>query len=687
MKILILTDKMDIGGAETHIYTLICELYKRGECVTLISSGGVYAENLKDIGIRCLYAPLDKRNAGALQKSAKIIKKEFNRHDIIHAHTRFTAFLSKRIRGDKKYPPIVTTAHLNFPLFPFGPFAYWGDRTLAVSYDIKDYLCKNYKISDKKIIQTKNSIDTSLFAPSESRKKIIIHTSRIDKGRALTAFMLVEIAEKLIEEYPDFRILIVGSGNRYESLLKLAEKTNKKIGFPAVIIAGARSDIHKIIKYGYMFIGVSRSALEGMAAGLPTIICGDEGYGGIVNEFNFEMLAKTNFCARKLEKPIPDILLKDIKYLIKNKEFSEHIGSFSRKRIEEDYTPECMADDAIRCYQKTNSKPRILLVGFFGYNNLGDEETLNSAVDMLIAKGIRSISILSAKNFYKSKCGVKIKIYDRMNPSKIAEAVNSSDIVILCGGNLLQNETSTRSLIYYSRIIFYAKSKSRHIYMLSSGFGNITGALGNRILRKSIEACDFCGCRTEYDFNIANKYTDKAKIMPDLCFLMAERSFSEPKTHFSWILSKSSKIQPSEIKKIEKLRELKPMIIMLYKSEDSEKANIFKKHGIPFFTAHSFDKFAELLKNSAFTICDRLHGAIFSILCHTPAYITEDNCKKRAFSDEITSRCNNRKNIILPYNISAVADKKEIGVQDSDFEYVIKGLKSDIKDAAKDLFN
>ena len=42
MKILMLADKMDIGGAETHIITLIEELIKRGIDVTLVSNGGVY---------------------------------------------------------------------------------------------------------------------------------------------------------------------------------------------------------------------------------------------------------------------------------------------------------------------------------------------------------------------------------------------------------------------------------------------------------------------------------------------------------------------------------------------------------------------------------------------------------------------------------------------------------------------
>ena len=48
MKILILTDRLDVGGAETHIALLARELIKDGHEVTVASSGGAIAERLKN---------------------------------------------------------------------------------------------------------------------------------------------------------------------------------------------------------------------------------------------------------------------------------------------------------------------------------------------------------------------------------------------------------------------------------------------------------------------------------------------------------------------------------------------------------------------------------------------------------------------------------------------------------------
>ena len=51
MKILILTDRLEIGGAETHIAQLAQELAMRGEQVIVASSGGRIADRLEKQGI------------------------------------------------------------------------------------------------------------------------------------------------------------------------------------------------------------------------------------------------------------------------------------------------------------------------------------------------------------------------------------------------------------------------------------------------------------------------------------------------------------------------------------------------------------------------------------------------------------------------------------------------------------
>ena len=686
MKILIATDGMNIGGAETHVFTLINELRKKGADVTLISQDGVYSEILKKSGIKHVSAPLNKRDPISIQRSKKILAREMKRADIVHSHTRFTSHLAKSIRGNSHYPKIVTTAHLNFPLFPFGAFAYWGDGTLAVSEDIRKYLEINYAIKKEDVILTKNAIDLNVYQKASGTAKLIIHTSRIDAGRSKTAFLLVSAAKELLRAHSEWRILIVGSGNHFDRLSKAVLKTNEYLGFEGVTLNGPSSDIPGILTYGGIFVGVSRSALEGMAAGLPTIVCGDEGYGGIVNNENFSLLSHTNFCARGLDGPNETALLRDLNILISDSTLRSKLGAFVREKIESLYPAEALARDAISCYVRIYAPPSVCLMGFFGYDNLGDEETLRCAIKALNNVGINDISLLCAsKN--KSYTGIDPKrIYDRMNLREITLAIEHSDIFILCGGNLMQNETSLRSLLYYEHTIELARRRGKRIYMLSSGFGETRGTLARALVKRGVAHCDFCGCRTSSDLATAIEYNENSRIMPDLCFLLNNENRKAGKSgSFVWIISKKQYVSLDEINEISKKRSLTPIAVNLFKRDDMSAAERIKENGIAVITPRSYDELHDVLSSADFTISERLHGAIFSVISHTPAYISAESGKNQALIYEISKRARQR-DIIFPYSKNRVLEKKEIGVRDSDFNYVINSLRLDIFHSLKEIF-
>ena len=95
MKILMVTMAMNIGGAETHILELTKELSLRGHDVTVASFGGVYADELQKLGVRCVSLPLHTKNPAHVMKSyyglKKLLREE--KFDIVHAHARIPGFI------------------------------------------------------------------------------------------------------------------------------------------------------------------------------------------------------------------------------------------------------------------------------------------------------------------------------------------------------------------------------------------------------------------------------------------------------------------------------------------------------------------------------------------------------------------------------------------------------------------
>jgi glycosyltransferase involved in cell wall biosynthesis len=162
MKILMLIDSLGIGGAETHVEALACELSKLGHSVCVVSSGGIIANRMKKMGIKNVYLPpitheksLNLPNLLNCLKNLQIIRSHIKAEapDIVHAHTRKTAFLVDKLC--KKYKiPLVVTAHALFSMnFPKNILSKWGDATIAVSDDIKNHLIThNAKIKSIKVI-------------------------------------------------------------------------------------------------------------------------------------------------------------------------------------------------------------------------------------------------------------------------------------------------------------------------------------------------------------------------------------------------------------------------------------------------------------------------------------------------------------------------------------------------------
>ena len=683
MKILMITDKMELGGAETHIYTLCAQLSNSGEDVTLLSAGGVYANRLaKEYNIKCITAPLDKRDYVSVLRASQLLRGLMRHFDLIHAHTRYTSTLACYIRGKLKRPAIVSTAHLPFPVSGLSKRTNWADVTLAVSRDIATYLEEKCGVPGKNIILTRNGIDVDIFNGRRKDQNFIIHTSRLDEDRCLTAFLLTESAPEILNG-EGTSIIIVGDGNKRHELALLADKVNCKLGYKGVILLGKREDIPDILAVGKIFVGVSRAALEAMAMGLPTVLCGNEGYGGIVNSENIEELEKTNLCARGLGNATAKRLTQDIKKLLHDAELRKQLSCFGKAVIRKEWSAERLLNDAYRAYKLAMTPPRLCLIGYFGYSNLGDEQTLRVALNEFTARGISSIIVLDTVGGGKTDDSGIIH-YNRKSPKEIKTAILKSDIIIFCGGNLFQNETSMRSLFYYSAAACFASKAKKKIYMLSSGFGKIHGSIGLKLTKDSLSRCDFIGARTDRDKAFANKLSAHApiKLMPDFCFLLQAQNISSKTDHFAIIPSRADFISAEDVAAIEGRTGLTPKIIILSVKDDEEKASIlFEKSGINIYTPHDFHEFSDIISNCAFVISGRLHGAIFSVISRKPAYLWDGSDKNIALIEELKKRAkeNETAQILFPYSKGSLSIiKKEVGVCDSDFDKTIYSLRKDI---------
>jgi len=175
MNILMALMQLDIGGAETHVVELSKELKRRGHNIVIASKGGVYLPELEEAGIKHYVVPLHDKNPKNMLTSYRMLKEiiKDEKIDIVHSHTRISSFILGKLHKKMKFP-FVTTAHWIFNTkYGLKYITDWGQRTLAVSKDIKKYLIDNYKMPVENITVTVNGIDVDKFSANGAKPEIV----------------------------------------------------------------------------------------------------------------------------------------------------------------------------------------------------------------------------------------------------------------------------------------------------------------------------------------------------------------------------------------------------------------------------------------------------------------------------------------------------------------------------------
>lgn len=558
MRVLMATMKLDIGGAETHIIELSKALARRGIEVTVASNGGAYEAELLEAGIRHVKIPFHSKSPSCMLRAYKQLKKLIfeQRFDIVHAHARIPAFLCALLNRRYHFR-FVTTAHWVFDTrFPYNLLTRWGERSLAVSDDIKAYLVDNYGTNPDNIRVTINGIDLGKFSKDTDcgsvkeefslgdGKTRIVYVSRMDTDRSYAAHKLIEVSEAIAAEVENLEIIIVGGGDDYENIRTEAEAVNSRLKKRLIITTGSRTDINRFTALGDIFIGVSRAALEAMACEKPSIIAGNEGYIGIFDEDKLQISIDTNFCCRGCEETTADTLKADILKLLKaSNEERERLGRYSRETVRKYYSIDTMADDAVKMYissikkslinevlinefdnidkyltvnplRRRNRDFDIMISGYYGFSNSGDDSILYAIIRELkkLRPDIRIVTLSNKPKETAEHYG--IDTIHRFNIFGIFTHMLRAKLLISGGGSLIQDVTSNKSLAYYLSIIGLAKSLGKKVMLYANGIGPINNPSNHKRIKRVLNCVDLITLRETSSLEELDRFgIDKPQII------------------------------------------------------------------------------------------------------------------------------------------------------------------------------
>ncbi|MDX2085729.1 MAG: polysaccharide pyruvyl transferase CsaB [Candidatus Melainabacteria bacterium] len=185
------------------------------------------------------------------------------------------------------------------------------------------------------------------------------------------------------------------------------------------------------------------------------------------------------------------------------------------------------ADTATRPGQGAMLTPKVVVSGYYGFGNLGDELILDVILHELLQQGA-VVTVLSAQpretektyrqRFHRhTTC---IHAIHRNNFVDIVDALGSAHLFVSGGGGLFQDVTGWGSVAYYGGLIRLARFFAVPVAFLGQGFGPVQGRWTKLWAREALLRCQSITVRDEASAQLVEQLSQqKAMVTADPVWL------------------------------------------------------------------------------------------------------------------------------------------------------------------------
>lgn len=172
------------------------------------------------------------------------------------------------------------------------------------------------------------------------------------------------------------------------------------------------------------------------------------------------------------------------------------------------------------CQEREDPIMRVLILGYYGFGNLGDEAILQAILQELKTRFPKSTSVL----LYPEEISMEgVEVISRTSPSAILKGLLKCDLLLCGGGSLLQDITSKKSLLYYLGIMSLALLLRKKVFILGQGIGPIRSKWGTSLTSRILNRASFVSLRDTASLNLLrqlNILEKKLHLGADLSLLL-----------------------------------------------------------------------------------------------------------------------------------------------------------------------
>lgn len=300
MKVLQVLPALNSGGVERGTLELGRALVAQGHESWVVSAGGRMQSQLLEEGSHPIKMPVGEKKLSTLtlvRPFRKLLKSL--KPDIVHVRSRlpaWVAWLAWKSLAKNNRPHFVSTVHGSYSVSFYSAVMTKGERVIAVSDHIRQYILQNYPKVDQQLIRViHRGVDPECFIrgyypnemwlqqwyqqyPQTRDKTLVVLPARITRWKGQEDFL--KIIAQLKTSFPNLIALIVGDADprrqAYFNEIKLKAKT---MGLTDVVVfTGHRSDLKQIMALSKLVFVLSqqpeafgRTALEALSLGVPVV--------------------------------------------------------------------------------------------------------------------------------------------------------------------------------------------------------------------------------------------------------------------------------------------------------------------------------------------------------------------------------------------------------------------------------
>jgi len=308
MKVLQILPELNEGGVERGTLELARHLVQSGHQSLVVSNGGRLVEQLERLGSRHITMPVHRKNLASLFQIAPVRRLlELERPNILHIRSRipgWIAWFAWRGMDTSQRPRLVSTVHGFNSVNAYSAIMTRGERVIAVSNSIRDYVVQNYPGTKPEIIRviprgiepleySRNFKPDATWVETWRKqfselvgKRVLTLPGRITRLKGHEDFL--RLIKSLIEGGERVYGLIVGDAHaKKQNYLAEIRSLAAQLGVAgSVTFTGHRNDLREILAMSEVVFSLStqpesfgRTTLEALALGRPVVAYDHGGVG------------------------------------------------------------------------------------------------------------------------------------------------------------------------------------------------------------------------------------------------------------------------------------------------------------------------------------------------------------------------------------------------------------------------